>query len=482
MAESDWSSIWEDVPPDVKALFEEKLGSRPARRMAARARLVCSSWAASLAFPALRVSIDAPPDAARSRLLAGAKSLSWVRPPRSLAGWGCAKTLRSLSLDYCVYVSDPESRPSSLALGELLLSDDDRPALLERLSVTWCNLRSEELEGIGRLRALRTLELTFASIDDGALRKISCLESLARLDVSCNGRVTDAGLACLPRSLTDLNVCGCELLTDACLAALPTGIASLDLSRCERITDAGLCHLGRVETLKLDYCARVDGSGLAELRDVCSLGVARVGWNTRSFDLGFSLAGLEKLSRMTALDASGIRIEEEISIPTLTSLDHRFGSGLGMLRLPALADLCVYGAKVSALDLMPFGRSLTSLRVDASKTIARGLKELGDCLPALASLGLAVDRDFLDDADYAPIRTHFPALTALDVSGMGVKDSDLAHMGHLSSLDLTSCQFVTAAGLERLAGLSRVRLAGCPGLEDALAVEELLKTVENVEF
>lgn len=483
MSESDWATIWEVVPPDVKTLFEEKLGSRPARKMAARARLVCSSWAASLAFPVLRVSNYALPEGSRFPLLDGAKRLSWVRPPRNLSGLTCAKNLRALCLNYLVLIFDPEAYASSLMLDDLLRGDDSCPALLEHLSITCCTLKAEEFRHVGRLRALKSLYLSDATIDDGALRHMSSLEGLATLDISNNSRVTDAGLAALPRRLTALNVSQCNLVTDAGLAALPKGLESLDLSNCNRVTDAGLGHLGRLATLKINYCARIDGSGLASLRDVRSLSAARLGWDTLSY-FGFKLGGLERLSRLSSLDVSGIRIEEEMSIPTLTSLEFRCGSGSGLarLRLPALADLCVYGTRVSAADLKPFGRTLTSLKAEASLKIAGGLRELGDNLPALSSLKLVVSSDNFGGLDYSAIKTHFPALTSLDVSGLGIKDGDLAHLGHLSSLNLSFCQSVTSAGLPHLAGLSSVLLTSCPGVKDKMAIEELWKIVEHVEF
>ena len=111
-----------------------------------------------------------------------------------------------------------------------------------------------------------------------------------------------------------------------------------------------------------------------------------------------------------------------------------------------------------------------------------GLKDLGHSLPALKSLTLIEDNNFLGDIDYSQIKTHFPELTSLNVTGSFIRDHDLVHLGHLKSLDLSCCYFITSAGLTYLTGLSRVKLVGCNGIRDKLAIEELWKTVKDVEF
>lgn len=479
---SDWASIWDIVPPYA---FQEKLGSRSARMMASRSRLVCSGWAAALHIPTLRVHSEPPKRAPRySRILDGAKSLSWVRPPKCMSGMSCLKNLRSLTLNYLRLIFDPEDHESSLDLSDILLSDDTCPARLERLTVTYCLLKTDELRHIGRLRALEHLNLSDANLDDSALAFLSPLSSLRSLDVSGNRRVTDAGLASLPASLTDLNISLCRV-TDAGLALLRPSLAALRLNNCQLVTDAGLGHLARVATLGINYCMGVTGSGLAALVAVRSLRVSRTGYGAaRGFsDPEFAPGGLATLSRLEYLDLSGCVLSEPLSIPTLTSLDMRGGSGLPNMRLPALARLRVYGSIDSVAELRPFGRTLAHLQVDASRSLVReGLGALGDTLPALATLKLVFAFDQSEDLELAPIKTHFPALTSLDVSGLAVEDADLVHMSHLSSLDLSFCSSVTGAGLAHLTRLSSVRLLNCHGIADKMAIEALWKTVPHVEF
>jgi Leucine-rich repeat (LRR) protein len=466
--ESDWSTIWEVVPPDVKTMFEEKLGSRPARKMASRARLVCSSWAANLSFPTLAFS-GAQFSRAGSTLLDGAKKLSWVRPPRNLTGLPCMKKLTSLSLNYLVLIFDPQSHETSLMLSDLLRSEAACPALLERLSIIYCTLKAEEFEHVGRLRALKRLCLSDSTLDDGALRYISCLTGLEALDISGNSQVTDAGMPSLPRGLTELNLSQCNV-SDAGLPFLPKMLTSLNLNICHRITDAGLVHIAHIATLKLNYCRGITGADLGVLRDVCSLSVAQLVKE-------FKLCGITSLRRLSSLDVYGPYIEEPIAIPTLTSLDFRCGSGLALMRLPALVRLCVIGSGVSVDDLKLFAGTLTSLVVEASQITP----EIGENLPGVTSMKLLVS-DFFCKVDFSLIKSHFPALTSLDVTGLGIKDDDLRHLGHLSSLNLSFCQSITSAGLSHLTGLSSVRLVSCPGVKDKMAIEELWKTVKNVEF
>ena len=335
MKDSDWGSIWEVLPPDVKTLFEKKIGSRPARMMAARARLVCSSWAANLQFPVMNVSNNVPSEGTRSRVLKGAKTLSWIQPPTSLLGISCAKTLLSLNLNYIIYNPNPESTPSSVMLNDLICHDEYRPHLMESLSVNWCNLKAEELQNIKILQSLKSLELQFANINDDALIYISYIQNLTSLDISSNPRVTDSGISYLPKSLNNLKVAGCDLITDKGIEMLPKNITSLDISYCKRITDTGIYHLNHVTNLKLKYCTNVHGSGLVALKNVRSLDVSRVGWDMQSY-LGFCFTCMEKLSNLTVLNASGIHIRTELSIPTLTSLDHACGSGPDKMSLPAL--------------------------------------------------------------------------------------------------------------------------------------------------
>jgi Leucine-rich repeat (LRR) protein len=356
-------------------------------------------------------------------------------------------------------------------LGDLLRSDDACPVLLERLSITYCTLKAEEFEHIGRLLHLKRLYLSDSTIDDGALRYIAALSGLTTLDISDNHRVTDAGMTSLPRGLTELNLSQCSV-SDAGLACLPKGLTSLNLNSCRMITDSGLWHLADIATLKLLYCVRITGSGLGVLRDVRSLSVGYFSQND------FHLGGINSLSSLVVY---GIDIKEAVSIPTLTSLDFRCGSGLALLRLPALVHLFSIGSGVCVDDLKQFARTLTSLHVEASIVVAQRFKELGESLPALNTLKLIVS-DYFCDIDFSPIKTHFSALTSLDVSGLGIKDGDLQHLSHISSLNLSFCQSITSAGLPHLAGLSSVRLTSCPGVIDKMAIEELWKTVKHVEF
>ena len=478
------------MPPDVKTLFEEKLGSPRARRMAASARLVCTGWSRSLSFSNISPSNNAAPKGANYRLLDGAKTIAWVMPPADAQALVTrAKNLTSLSLNYLKLVFDPENYPSSsFALDGLLRDEGFRPELLESLSLTYCTMKARDFERVGLLRALKTLCLSDATVDDGALRHMSSLRALTELDISSSDRVTDAGLAALPGSLTSLKASRCDRVTDAGLAVLPRGLSSLDASHCERVTDAGLGHLGRLETLKIDYCPGINGSGLAFLSGVGALSTSRKCCDFASLAAVFCFAGLARLQSLATLDVSGIRIDGELFLPSVTSLTFRFAERgqLSKLRVPALAHLGVYGSPgVSVADLARFGGTLTSLSVDASRVIADGgLKALGEALPRLKTLALAPGTwcYFCVTVDFSGLAAHLPAVTALDLSGLGVRDSDLVHLGHLSSLDLFLCQSVTSAGLRHLTGLTSVCLKSCPGVKDKLAIEELWKTVKDVEF
>jgi Leucine-rich repeat (LRR) protein len=379
------------------------------------------------------------------------------------------KNLTSLSLNYLLLIFDPQSHVSPVKLGDLLRSVEACPALLERLSITYCTLKAEEFEHIGRLLQLKRLYLTNSTLDDSALRYISALTGLETLDISGNSQITDAGMSSLPRGLTELNLSQSSV-SDAGLAFLPKSLTSLNLNNCNKITDSGLCHLAHIAKLKLNYCRSITGSDLGVLRDVRSLSLVQLVKD-------FNLCGISSLSRLSSLKVYGLAIEEPISIPTLTSLDFRCGLGLALMRLPALVRLCAIGSVVSVDDLKPFALTLTSLLVEASKISP----ELGESLPALTSMNLLVS-DFFCNVDFSIIKSHFPALTSLDVSGLGIKDGDLQHLAHLSSLNLSFCQSITSAGLSHLTGLSSVRLRSCPGVRDNMAIEELWKTVKHIEF
>ena len=150
-----------------------------------------------------------------------------------------------------------------ITLNGASFTDDDLlllPATLQRLKMVQCTGVSEHgIANLGALRALQELDLSQQrNLNDESLQALQHLP-LQRLDLRECKQITDAGLANLPPTLTDLNLRSCQLISNLGLAHLgPHPLSKLTLDHCPLITDDGIAALPRtLQNLSMILCDRV---------------------------------------------------------------------------------------------------------------------------------------------------------------------------------------------------------------------------------
>jgi hypothetical protein len=145
---------------------------------------------------------------------------------------------------------------------------------LTHLDLSGCDIGNGELEHIGKLTDLKSLDLGNTTLEgEGGLAHLSDLVSLTRLDINDND-ISDRALVSLVEceSLTHLDVSECSLITDAgfSMVAYMAVLTSLHAS-CFNVTDQGLDWISRspsrnrLAKLVLDGCHEITNVGLMHL-------------------------------------------------------------------------------------------------------------------------------------------------------------------------------------------------------------------------
>jgi hypothetical protein len=354
--------------------------------------------------------------------------------------------LRTLALYDCPEVTDAhlaELSPKA-ALAELRIVGCDGvsseaarlfAASLESLGFHRRSLRDEDATNLGRLSALRRLELApsdvLGDVGLGALSDLTMLEELTfgayaatttaivslvarlprleRLDLT-HLRIAegDTGLADLvaPRlrtlklhlgrrtpgrstlsllarleQLEDLSLRCNRWLADDDVVHLrsASALATLDLGQCKRLTDAALEALTslRLRALTIDACPAISDAGLARLAAITTLEELDAGWcpNVRG-PLDW-LVHLERLERL-ALPHTGIGDEAAAAIATLPELTHL-----------DVSHTAITDAGLARLAQLP---RLSELRVAGCRVTPAGLAALREH-PSLRHLSVSGDLD-----------------------------------------------------------------------------------------
>jgi HEAT repeat protein len=274
-----------------------------------------------------------------------------------------------------------------------------------------------------------------ASDDD--LAPLEDLPQLERVSLAKTG-VTDEGLAHL--------------------AALRQ-LQSLSLADDHEITDEGLAHLkGSTQLRSLDLSrTRVNGEGFKSLEGMSRLRRLKLD-QTRVTDIG--LKHLRGLTNLQTLDLT---------------MTHVTDAGLAYVgEMRGLESLNLFATSITDAGLAHLTglTRLKNLTLRTGEITEAGVKALRQALP-----GTTIDDDFSGDAPdpdesetvyevqnlggkvtHAENRAGKPVI-AIDFSGMGIIDEDLAtaaKLHGLESLDLSDTD-ITDAGLAHLAGLTALR-------------------------
>lgn len=272
----------------------------------------------------------------------------------------------------CVFLEQPDDDPgpgrsicSSNAV--LLRGDAARQACIaspsdEELSALtffpelkiltcWDSISDSQLAEVSKLPSLEQLKLRKTGIGDEGVRHLGRLRMMRTLDLSGNSKITGATMQCLApmQQLEELDLSGTSVDDEGArrLSALQS-LRVLSLSGA-RLTDAGvrrLCSLKQLRSLTLD------GNDISD----------------------DALAGLARLPRLTRLGLGSTRVTD-MGLSTLARSD-------------SILDVSVSGCAVSDVGLVSLARMKCLRLVWASNTsvTAKGIAELRRLKPKAGPL------------------------------------------------------------------------------------------------
>jgi hypothetical protein len=257
------------------------------------------------------------------------------------------------------------------------MSDHDMKSVggliqLESLALPGCRVEKGGFAHLANLRELKTLNLEFTNVDDGAaLASLKDLTELSELNLR-GTTITDIGMASLAGliKLEDLNVDRTRI-SDSGLSQLGGLVALSRLSlNHTRLNGTGLAHLKgltRLEELSLENTG-VGDAGLAHLAGAVNLKILRLN-GTKVGDAGVAhLKGLTKLEEL-ALDRTAIT---DAGLADLTALPHLAMLSVQQTRLTEdairnqkrkRAQLQVDQLKASSTGVVPPETAITELEI-----------------------------------------------------------------------------------------------------------------------
>ncbi|CAM9308897.1 unnamed protein product, partial [Phaeothamnion confervicola] len=301
-----------------------------------------------------------------------------------------------------------------------LLAEVGRKVSLTELDISHCDaVTAEGCSRLAGLRALKSLDISGCKVTNAWLATLARLPALERLTLRMGAHVTDVDLA-------ELAGGGEGGGRGSNSGSGDSGTAAAGLSA----ATAGMAAAGATAT------------GLTgTLRHLCLSGCAEV------TDAG--LACLVPLRQLTSLDLSNLPRVTDAGVAALCA------------RLPALQSLSVAGNPTvgnRTFQAAAHGcRGLTELDAHGTSADERGLQMLRG-MPALQRLQLPRQGRGLG-AEAVRHLAAIPALTALDLAGLGTKlaaalmPADLAPLAALGRLQTLSLCGVTAATDDALAAL-----------------------------
>lgn len=259
-----------------------------------------------------------------------------VNGTRGLKGIDAAKSLELLSVQHSeVRSADLEALGSIAGLKSLELDVQLGESLdlsglgglpeLKRIRITW-GLRDEDLTRLVQTApGLEVVDLSVANVTDAGLGELPKLEKLRVLTLVDAKQITDNGLKNLSQisSLEELDLSGTNV-TDAGLkhlTALPN-LHTLGLRDLDSITDAGLSSLAGISSLEeLDLSGTgLAEAGLRELGELPNLRVLRLRENIGITDEAIRhLIGIRSLERLD-LSLTDVSYEALRQLAVLSSL------------------------------------------------------------------------------------------------------------------------------------------------------------------
>ena len=354
-------------------------------------------------------------------------------------------------------------------------------------------ITDEGLRHLGRMPQLRELNLggSKGQITDQGLKMLKHLPELRRFDLCWQPNVSDVGVA---------QLAACDRLESVNLLGTPTGDgvmeALADKSHLRRfrsgveVTDAGLVHLHRFPAFKMWRGGEPSYSLMSP-----DAGPTHLLIDGPFTDKGLAhLAGLDGLFGLTffwhcpAFTSAGLaRLTGLPRLGFLGCQDHHCDDEAmrHIAAIPGLRMLAGQGAVATDDGFKALSRSQTIEYIwgrECPNLTSAGFKALAK-MPALR--GLAVSCRNVDDAALS-LLPRFPTLREL--MPMDVADSGFRHIGKCSSLAHLWCMYCRDTGdaaTEHITGLNELKsyYAGASQITDrSLALLGRMDSLERLEF
>jgi Leucine-rich repeat (LRR) protein len=255
------------------------------------------------------------------------------------------------------------------ALGEWVLTRLAMIDSLEEITLSGCQVSAKSLAELGKLKGLRTLDLSKSTLDDSALKGLLTLDRLIYCDLS-DTRITDSGVAGLS-SLVDLECLNLSRtqVSDQRIQALGSLVHLRDL----RVDDCDLTNLAAERLSRFSSLEGVSLNGTKVTDEgVCSLASLPFLRNLSLNSCKVSDAGIQSLVHAKHLE--GIAVDTtRVSEPLLTALTCKMCETRARahpdqdIMIDFLTQYFVErqrGTVSSALELPLDGSMITSPRVD----------------------------------------------------------------------------------------------------------------------
>ena len=471
-----WESLDEGLLPLIAYRLQETY-----QRSLGSARLACRQWAAELVQGCTRLKVKGkgPPD--WEHRFCGLKELVWLAPEN--VGQSLPATLRSLRLRRCrdedllmlrgltdLVSLDLSQCRRTQTTGITGLEELELVPNLTSLDLSECDgIMDVDLEELGHISALASLNLSRTNITDEGLKHLKHMTNITSLDLSDCCDISDEGLKHL-KHMTNITSLSLEsrnlslMITDEGLKELKnfSFLASLSLERNERITDEGMKELKEMPcltSLNLRKCLNLTNEGLEELQYMSNL---------TSLDLGeceISDAGVRHLQHMPNLASLSLGVE--------AGLDYKYtgyhigvtDEGLKDLKHMHLTKLDLTGcAEITdeGLKHLRHMSNLTTLNLKYCHITDVGLRVLRRHMSSLTSLNLFFPgrREGITDDGLEHI-SHISTLTSLTLAGYDeITDFGLkklgGNLGSLTSLNLSHSNFITYLCLKEIGQMSRL--------------------------
>ena len=317
------------------------------------------------------------------------------------------------------------------------------------------------LDWIASFKQLTHLTTSCIVMADSAANFLPTMKHLTYLDISRSPVTDTLAVALAPGKLTSLNMAGCTGVSDGMLEMMAGNpknrLTNLNLSDNNTFTDQGVSHLKKLtalRTLNLAACAQLTFQDVVLPSSLQEVNLQSTSLTDRGMQ---SLRGLNQLRLLTLDRCRDITCKGLVVLGLLNALQKLSMSDCsGILPFPG--------------SCLPPSLQMLNLCHTAVVKIGEGLPPSAFALDTLnLSHGVGIG-PYL-----ALLAADQPSLRSLDLSFNLLRDADmqsLKGMLALQTLDLSSCDELTSAGLNVIAemvALCTLRLCDCDIDDDCMS-------------